>query len=127
VRFVFDAGQGLVIVHAELFGPSGSAVLRLALDTGATATLVNVGHFVAVGYDPSLVSGRVQVTTGSGVEYVPRIEVTRIKALGQERVLFPVLSHTLPPSAGIDGLLGLDFLRGQKLNIDFRQGHLSLS
>ncbi len=127
MRFAFDSGQGLVIVPAELFGPSGSAVLRLALDTGATASMINVGHLVAVGYDPSLVAERVQVTTGSGVEFVPRLEISRLKALGKECALFLVLSHTLPPSAGTDGLLGLDFLRGRKLNIDFRQGHLSLS
>ena len=119
--------RGLIIIRAELFGPSGSIVLQLALDTGATATMVNVGPLATVGYDPSLVVGRVQVTTGSGVEYVPRIEVTRIKALGQERVGHPVLSHTLPSSAGIDGLLGLDFLRGQRLTIDFVRGRLSLS
>ena len=80
-----------------------------------------------MGYDPSLAVARVQVTTGSGVEYVPRIEASRIKVLGQERVAFPVLSHTLPPSAGIDGLLGLDFLRGQTLRMDLAKGRLSLS
>lgn len=127
MSFPFHAQEGLVIVPAELFGPSGSIVLRLALDTGATATMVNVGPLAAVGYDPSLVSGRVQVTTGSGVEYVPQIVVARVKALGQERAHFPVLSHTLPPSVGIDGLLGLDFLPGQELRVDFRQGRLSLS
>jgi hypothetical protein len=37
-----------------------------------------------------------------------------------------VLSHTLPSSATIDGLLGLDFLRGQMLSIDFRQALVSL-
>ena len=123
----FNAHEGLVIISAELFGPSGSAVLRLALDTGATTTLVNVGHLVAVGYDPSLVTDRVQVTTGSGVEFVPKIQVNLLKALGQQRVSFPILSHTLPPSAGIDGLLGLDFLRGQRLIVDFRRADVSLS
>ena len=123
----FNAQEGLVIISAELFGPSGSAVLRLALDTGATTTLVNVGHLVAVGYDPSLVTDRVQVTTGSGVEFVPKIQVNLLKALGQQRVSFPILSHTLPPSAGIDGLLGLDFLRGQRLIVDFRRADVSLS
>jgi len=30
VKFAFDAEQGLVMVFAELFGPLGSAVLRMA-------------------------------------------------------------------------------------------------
>jgi Aspartyl protease len=126
VRFGFDPRQGLVVVSAELFGPLGSGILRLALDTGATSTMLNVGHLVAVGYDPGLISDRVQVTTGSGVEFVPRLEVSRLDALGQTRTAFSVLSHTLPPSSGIDGLLGLDFLRGQSLTIDFRLGNITL-
>ena len=124
---VFNPQAGLVIVRSELFGPSGSIILRLALDTGTTSTMISVGPLAAVGYDPSLVSGRVQVTTGSGVEFVPRLQVSRLNALGRERADFPVLSHTLPPSAGIDGLLGLDFMRGQRLEIDFVRGFVTLA
>ena len=123
----FDATRGVVVVPAELFGPAGSVVLHLAVDTGATQTMINVGLLAFAGYDPSLVPDRVQVTTGSGVEYAPRIPVERIRALGQERLRFPVLAHTLPPSAHIDGLLGLDYMREQQLTIDFRQNTVSLS
>ncbi len=35
----FDPQHRLVIVRAAVDGPSGSAVLRLALDTGATGTV----------------------------------------------------------------------------------------
>jgi predicted aspartyl protease len=101
-------------------------LLRFALDTGATSTVVNVGLLVAVGYDPALVPDRIQITTGSGVEFVPRVTVGKITALGQEQTGFPVLGHTLPPSAGVDGLLGLDFIRGQSLTLDFRTGKLTL-
>lgn len=126
MRFLFDSQYGLIIVRAELVGPAGNAVLRLALDTGATNTLVNVGMLVAIGYDPALVPDRLQVTTGSSVEFVPRITLRKIAALGQERVSFPVLCHTLPPSAGIDGLLGLDFFREQSLTLNFRTGRIRL-
>ena len=125
--FSFDPQQKLIIVRAELWGPNGSGVLQLALDTGATTTLVNVGMLVAIGYDPALAPDRVQVTTGSGIEFAPRVIVDRIVALGQERSVFPVLGHTLPPSAGVDGLLGLDFFRGQSLTIDFRTGQVKLA
>ena len=54
MNFPFDAKQGLLIVRAELFGPSGDALVRLALDTGATSTMINVGHLVAIGHDPAL-------------------------------------------------------------------------
>jgi hypothetical protein len=126
LSFPFDARRGLVIVRTELFDPTGSIVLRLALDTGATGTMVNAGPLVTVGYDPSLAPERVQVTTGSGVEFVPLIAISELKALGQTRVGFPVLGHTLRQSASVDGLLGLDFLREQELNIDFRRGLITL-
>ena len=127
MSFPFEPQQGPIIVRAELWGPSGSAVLRLALDTGATGTVVNVGMLVAVGYDPALVPDRIQVTTGSGIEFVPRVILDKIVALGHERTGSPVLGHTLPPSAGVDGLLGLDFFRGQSLTIDFRDGQVRLA
>lgn len=122
----FNAAAGLVVVGAELEGPTGTALVRVAVDTGASATLLNVAILVAVGYDPALSPSRVQVTTGSGVEFAPRVVVSRLKALGQERTGFPVLGHTLPPSAGVDGLLGLDFIRGLTLSIDFRRGLIDL-
>lgn len=127
MSFPFDPQRGLVIVRAELWGPSGSAVLRLALDTGATSTAINVGMLVALGCDPALAPDRVQVTTGSGVEFAPRVTLHKITALGLERMNFPVLAHILPPSAGVDGLLGLDFFRGQVLTADFRNGRVTLA
>lgn len=122
----FDPHQGLIIVQAEVWGPTGSAVLRLALDTGATVTVLSTAMLVALGYDPALSPTRVQVTTGSSVEYAPRVTLSRILALEQERMDFPVLGHTLPPSAGVDGLVGLDFFRGKTLAIDFHAGRITV-
>jgi len=78
MSYSFNPKHGLIVVQAELFGPSGSIVLRLALDTGATVTMINVAPLTTIGYDPSLAPDRVQVTTGSGVEYTPRIAVTQL-------------------------------------------------
>jgi predicted aspartyl protease len=126
VSFAFDPHRGLLLVQAELLGPSGTGILSLALGTGATATMVNQSRLMQLGYDPAAAPNRLQVTTGSGVEFVARIVLEKIAALGQERAGFPVLCHTLPPSAGVDGLLGLDFLRGQILTVDFRSGRITL-
>ncbi|MEK8022024.1 MAG: retropepsin-like aspartic protease [Candidatus Parabeggiatoa sp.] len=126
MNFQFDGHQGLIIVHAELTGPLGNAVLRLALDTGATITLVNVDILVAIGYDPSSSSNIIEVTTASCVESVSSITLSKILALGHTRTDFPILAHTLPPSSGIDGVLGLDFLRGRSLSLDFSNGKINL-
>ncbi len=123
----FDGQRGLIVIPVRVAGPSGTAVVRLALDTGATRTLINASLLVAVGYDPAATLERTEVTTGSGVEFAALISISRIEALGREFTQFPVLAHTLPPSAGVDGVLGLDFLRGQLLSIDFHNGRLTLA
>lgn len=124
--FPFDTSQGLVIVPAKLWGPDGDIVLRLALDTGATYSLVSFDLLKLLGYEPGSVGPRVRITTASGVENVPQVIIERIEVLGHERRQFPVLCHNLPPSANLDGLLGLDFMRGQRLVIDFRSGSLEV-
>lgn len=122
----FNPHQGLIVVMARFWGPAGDTYAQLALDTGATATLINTAKLIYVGYDPALVPDRVQMTTGSRVELVPRLALDRIEAVGQARTRFLVICHTLPPTTGVDGLLGLDFLRGQRLTIDFRRANITL-
>jgi hypothetical protein len=46
--------------------------------------------------------------------------------LGKDRLGLQIIAHTLPSTAVYDGLLGLDFIRGQTLKIDFRTGLIDL-
>lgn len=66
------------------------------------------------------------MTTVTGIVQTPQSIATRVLALKQHRDHFPVVLHDLP-AARFDGILGLDFLRGQELTIDFRQGLITLS
>jgi predicted aspartyl protease len=126
MNFAFDRDKGLIVVRAEVFGPLASGVLRLALDTGATRTLIDSSALAALGYDASQAADRVHVTTGSGVELSALIEIGKLIVLGQERRSFSVLSHKLPATLSVDGVLGLDFLRNRDLRIDFRTGQITL-
>ena len=99
---------------------------QLVLDTGANCSVVNRKLLVLLGYDPAAVPGRVQITTGSAVEFVPEILVEKLQALDLERVNFPVLCHTVPPTAGIDGVLGLNLFRGLRLVVDLREGFVAV-
>jgi predicted aspartyl protease len=124
----FDPNLEAVLVHGEVSGPSGHSVkATLVLDTGATTSIISTDVLTRLGYDPAASPDRVQVLTGSGVQILPRLVLNRSTALGQDRIDFPVLCHAFPPAAGIDGLLGLDFLRGQILTLDFRGGLITLS
>ncbi len=69
----------------------------------------------------------VPMTTGSAVISVPRLVLTRLTALGHHRFGLPVRGYTLPASASVSGLLGLDFLRDRVLTLDFRAGEITLT
>lgn len=126
MSWAFNARGGLIIVSARLRGPSGQTVARLALDTGATMTTISWAAAILLGCEPGATPERAQVTTGSGVEFVPKLVIDSIEALGQEHRHLQVLCHTLPPSTTVDGVLGLDFFRGKRLTIDFRTGQIEL-
>jgi len=126
MKIKFDPTEGLIVIPTRLHGLHTDTIVRLALDTGATGSMINWDVAVLLGYDPASEKGRIQVTTGSGVEFAPRIVVKRVEALGRSLENFPVLCHTLPPSATVDGLLGLDFFRGLRLVVDLREGIIVL-
>lgn len=123
----FDQHGRLIYVPAQISGPSGEAILTLALDTGATRTLISPEIMIEVGYEPSQTRQFSQVTTGSRVERVPLLTLATLITLGREKQQLIVACHSLPPSAGVDGLLGLDFFRELNLNIDFRNGLITLN
>jgi len=122
MKITFDPTQGLIVIPTRLHGLCADTILRLALDTGATGSMVNWDVAVLLGYDPASAEERIQVTTGSGVEFAPRIVIKKIELLGRALENFPILCHTLPPTATVDGLLGLDFFRGVRLVVDLRAG-----
>ena len=124
---LFNAKLGPILVDAEATGPARGANLRLLVDTGATTSLINLSTAIYLGLDPDQPLRTVRMTTGSAVEVVPVVMLTRLAAFGQQRIGFPVLAHALPDSPDLDGLLGLDFVRGQILTIDFRVGQITLS
>ena len=123
----FNAGSGPILVNAEITGPLGSVVLKLVLDTGATMSLINLTTLLSLGFDPDQSAHRISMTTGSTVEVVPLVMLTRLSTLGQHRFGFSVIAHALPTGSTVDGLLGLDFIKNHVLTIDFRAGQITLA
>ena len=127
MSYYFNRRRGLVIVQARIFGPRGRSTLNLALDTGATDTVINTKRLSWAGFDVSNSHSHAKVIMGSDVVEAPLVDVARIEALGKVRTNFPVLAHSLPAGATVDGVLGLDFLRNQTLLVDFKTGRLDLN
>jgi predicted aspartyl protease len=123
----FNPTEGLIIFPATLSGPLGSHIARLALDTAATETTLSKRLLRLIGcYSADADYPTVRVIMGSGVVAVPQVTVNTLDALGQQRSGFTVQAHTLPPGLPMDGLLGLDFIRGNRLVVDFKTGYLML-
>ena len=122
----FSPVRGLVIIAAQVHGPDGDALARLALDTGALGTLISPAILITVGYDPSQATEHVSIVTASSTERVPRILARQLTALGQTQSDVTIQCHALPAATKVDGVLGLDFIRGQRLGVDFRTGRVTL-
>jgi len=118
-EFFFDPKHSIIICHGEVIGPKLELSVKMALDTGATYTIIPIEAAVAVGCDPSRSKKRIEITTGSGVEYVPLIIIPQFRAFGMRVKNLEVICHNLPTQSPIEGLLGLNFLNKSKLIIDF--------
>ena len=123
----FNPRHGAIRVEAEVTGPLKSMTVPLLLDTGATTTLLEESVLISLSYDLAAVTARVPMTTGSTIQAVPKVVLTRLTALGQHRFGFPVLAYTMPAAAAVSGLLGLDFLRDHVLTVNFWAGLITLA
>ena len=88
--------------------------------------MISARRLTEVGYDLDKPEEEIYITTGSGLIFVPKIKVEELTALGKTQKNFMVIAHDLPPTASVDGVLGLDFLRGNILKVDFKQGFIEL-
>lgn len=126
MTFRFDPQRRLIPVVVKIRGPLGMERGRLALDTGASRTLVSPFPLADIGCDVSEGCERIYVTTGSQRESMPTIVLPQVTALGHTVSNLVVLAHQLPPRAAVQGLLGLDFFAGCRLELNFRAGTILL-
>ena len=123
----FDPKKRLIALPVRLVGPTGDYYALLALDTGASATIVSRYALRMIGYTPDAFPKTVRFTTGSGVETAARFPIGAIEALEQSQSNFTVVAHDLPSLSSVEGVLCLDFLRSHILTVDFRKGEITLS
>jgi predicted aspartyl protease len=123
-RLVFDGR--FILVRGQVVGPTGEARIDFALDTGSTRTVISrrILERVGITVDPARPS--IRLVTASGPVETVAATATELRALGRQGRNFSVLAFELPRAARVDGLLGLDFLRGHRLLIDFRAGTIAL-
>jgi len=119
----FDPTRPDVRFWARLLSLRGIVWCEMVLDTGSSRTVLDERLLARAGYD-LIASPKVTVTTASGRMEAKIVTVRQISALGISADDFPVLAMPLSQPLGIDGLLGLDFLRRRNLFCNFEKGIL---
>jgi len=126
-KFKFNPRESIIICHAEITNQKIELSLKMALDTGATYTMIPIEVAIAVGCDPLRSRRRIEIITGSSVEYVPLITVPKFRAFGVEIKDMEVICHNLPSQSPVEGLLGLNFLKKSRVVIDFYKNMIEVS
>ena len=98
--------------------------ILVALDTGASTTMIPPEVAMNLGYDLS--NPNEQMITASGVVPVKHITVRNLTAIGETVENIDVVCHDLPEGSIIEGLLGLNFLRHFDVSISFSTGTIEL-
>jgi predicted aspartyl protease len=119
----FDPTRPDVRFWARLLSPRGIVWCEMVLDTGSSRTVLDERLLARAGYD-LIATPKVTVTTASGRVEAKVVTVRQISALGISADNFPVLAMPLSQPLGVDGLLGLDFLRRRNLFCNFDKGIL---
>ena len=104
--------------------------ISFALDTGASHTVIDLSPLLIAGYEIKDSIGAVPIETAGGVLDAYIFKIDSLTVLGITRHDIEICSydyfnnHIFPD---FDGVIGLDFLRDQKICIDFRESIISVS
>lgn len=119
----FQPLDRLVFVWGVLVGPVRTVRVYLALDTGANQTLLKPDILQDAGYELPPTAPTHRIRTAGGTIRTHEVWVSEFACLGHSEQNFRVLAHAVP-RLGLDGLLGLDFLRDRYPSLDFRRGRI---
>ena len=124
--FELNDDVNLIIVLASVDGFD----LRLALDTGASNTIIDLTALLIAGYRKSDATDTVEIETGKGIIQADVYTVRAFQALGILKSRFAVCSYDFLANSiltDIDGVLGIDFFRGRTVCIEFTQSVITIS
>ncbi len=124
-RFSLEHEDSLIRVDAQI----GRSDLTLALDTGATHTVIDLTVLQMNGYALSQVVRTVQFETAKGSINAYVFRIAALTALGKTVRDVEVSSYDFFGNNviyDIDGVLGLDFFKDTELVINFKTSQITL-
>jgi len=126
-KFRFNTKTPVIVLTVLLEGEDDfKQKIKMALDTGATYTMIPWKTAEILGLEPELSKERIEIITASGVEKVPLVTLKSMVVLKKRIEKVKVVVHDLPPKSYVDGLLGVKSLVELKLKIDFSEGILEI-
>ena len=116
----------IFIVFAEIPHKSNKnnyEKLRLVFDPGAAYTLIDTGIIDDLGYSAQENMERISSLDGAaGKSEGYMIKLAKFKCLDQELKNFEIACHDLNSNLGISGLLGMNFFKNFRMDINFKTG-----
>lgn len=125
-NFSLENADSLIRINAQL----GRSDLTLALDTGATHTVIDLTLMLLNGYDLSKAVRTVEFETAKGPINAYVFRIAHLAALGKTVRNVEVSSYDFVGNNvlfDIDGVLGLDFFAKTELTINFKTHVLTLT
>jgi predicted aspartyl protease len=99
----------------------------LALDTGASTTIICEGALIAIGYSLEAISEFATFGDASQSHLVPKVILKSFSLASAKVDDIEALCYTIPEEYGVDGVIGLNFLRHFNVKLDFEHGILTLN
>lgn len=118
----------LLWVRAAVGGKDSSVIkVRLLVDTGASFTLLPTKVVQLVGCSLERPVRTQNITAVGGTLAASIVAVPWFNCLGQHIENFSVVAYTIPASAFVDGLLGMDFLRQYRAVIAVAEAEIRMT
>ena len=124
-NFRLTGTDSLILVSGLIQGQP----ITLALDTGASHTVVDFTALLIAGYSAKDIEQKVHIETAKGIIEGSIIPIQNFSVLGQNLPDWSICSYDFIENeilSGIDGVLGLDFFRNRILTIDFQKLEIRL-
>ena len=104
--------------------------MRLALDTGASNTVIDLTPLLLAGCEMNQIIRNELYETAKGNLEAHVFKLDKLSALGEVCYDFEVSSYDFLGNgvlADIEGVLGLDFFQNKKVCIDFKKSVITIS
>lgn len=125
MTFRFDPGSTLIVFNIDLTYITKRTV-KMALDTGATKTIITPDVAQSIGFDLASHDPHSRsVITAKGPQHGSRLVVPSVQFYQEELKGLETLCLPLPRELGVSGLLGLNFMAAFHIELDVGVGTIS--